>query len=102
LVGSDVAQPLAIHTLTKAFKEDGMKVRTTVRGGRLGANHNDSFRVRAMVSANKPEATKADGLKVRTGLEAGRLGANHSEQLRVRSAVRAGRIAINHNEMVRS
>ena len=44
-----------------------MKIRTTLRGGRLGANHNQTV------------------LKVRTGLEAGRLGANHSEQLRVRS-----------------
>jgi hypothetical protein len=40
-----------------------MKLRTNVKAGRLGANHNQ-------------------GLRVRTSVRAGRLGANHNQVLR--------------------
>jgi len=40
-------------------------------------------------------------LQVRSALKAGRLAANHSEVLQVRSALKAGGENLNHNEALR-
>jgi hypothetical protein len=45
-----------------------MKVKTSVKGGRLAANHNETL-------------ARATGLKVRTNVKAGRLSANHNGTL---------------------
>jgi hypothetical protein len=45
-----------------------MKVKTSVKAGRLSANHNATL-------------VRAKGLKVRTNVKAGRLSANHNETL---------------------
>jgi hypothetical protein len=74
------------------IEEIKMKIRSNVKSGGLGLNHNER-----LVSA------KSNGLTVKTGVKAGGIGVNHNERLvsaksnglTVKTGVKAGGIIIN-------
>lgn len=66
-----------------------MKVKTTVKAGRLATNHNQSVK----------------GLRVKSSVKAGndRIITNHNQTvtgLRVKSKVKAGGISVNHSQSI--
>ncbi|HEY1337759.1 MAG TPA: hypothetical protein VGF59_09630 [Bryobacteraceae bacterium] len=78
----------------------GKPSKTSVRAGRLSANHNET----AATPAPKRLATKT---RVRAGAGDGKIGLNHCEAIaaskdgiRVKTRVQAGGLRINHNETV--
>ena len=40
-------------------------------------------------------------MRVRTQVKAGKIAINHNEGLRIRSAIKAGKIILNHNEALK-
>ena len=99
-----------------------MKIQTNVRAGKLAANHNQGLRVRTSVRAGRissnhnPGPPRADFRPGRQDLrepqpgppravcpEGGRFGlAHHTQALRVRSGLNAGRLAVNHAQVLRA
>ena len=78
-----------------------MTIRTQLRAGRIGLNHNEALQVRSALKAGGVDGQHNEALRVRSALKAGGEHLNHSEALRVRSTIKAGGVEGQHNEALR-
>ena len=67
-------------------------MRTQLKSGKLGVNHNEGIRVRSALKAGNLATNHNDMLRVRSALKAAGQSLNHNDALRVRSTVKAGKL----------